>query len=732
MRYGARLTHRWKGRLLTALAATVLLVASAGTAAAQNTGITVTGPSRGMVNEGGTATYTVTVRGYVGAALDDDDSGVIEAGERVNPAAITVELTAPTDGGGTANAATGVTTGELLDLNQNLWNLSVSFDPPENRSPVRRLFTQTKTITLPTLHDNDAEDENFTLVFPAVGPVTDGFYIAATGNDTDTQVSLASADAPTSLTIDDDETQNYTLTLSPPSQKPTEGNPFTVDLKASPAHVQGTGTLNVVLDKESGWTYTVAGGGTPATTTTVTGTELTRVITITQTLGDRNRVTDTVTVSAHTGTVGASREVASLSIDVADAHALQAVTAKVVDADGRVMDPQPTSVEEGASVKIAVMPIDDDGDVTTANENLTIALASSGSADATDFRLSERITITAGQNSSNVVDLIAETDEDVGMEMLVLDATVSGVSRNGTETKTVAGVLSLTIMDATEKKIWPKDSDADYDNIKAAIAAGAGDEGLNPGETVEIMTSDLFGLAEGYTASYGVSVEGDAAGASASGSAVMITAMQAGEAKITVTGTARHAGSSLEASQTVSNVAELTFPVTVVDKDLVLTWYVGQGGDDYNIENLVEGQSYEIIVNANRAITEAEGSVEVTFMRDRAASDADDSDYTVGTATIRAGRDHAHARPPLMVLADDISEGATDDGGNVGEQLVLFGVASNGATVMPDPEHFSTDNGALTIWDTAVPALPVIATWLLGLGLLGGGARQMYLRRRQD
>ena len=39
----------------------------------------------------------------------------------------------------------------------------------------------------------------------------------------------------------------------------------------------------------------------------------------------------------------------------------------------------------------------------------------------------------------------------------------------------------------------------------------------------------------------------------------------AGEAKITVTGTARMASSSLIPTQTVSNVAELTFPVMVVD-----------------------------------------------------------------------------------------------------------------------------------------------------------------------
>ena len=31
-----------------------------------------------------------------------------------------------------------------------------------------------------------------------------------------------------------------------------------------------------------------------------------------------------------------------------------------------------------------------------------------------------------------------------------------------------------------------------------------------------------------------------------------------------------------------------------------------------------------------------------------------------------------------------------------------------------------------------VPALPLIAQWLLGLGLLGGGARQLFRRRQSQ
>ena len=46
----------------------VLFALGAGSAVAQTTGITVTGPTNDTVNEGGTATYTVTVSGYVGQA----------------------------------------------------------------------------------------------------------------------------------------------------------------------------------------------------------------------------------------------------------------------------------------------------------------------------------------------------------------------------------------------------------------------------------------------------------------------------------------------------------------------------------------------------------------------------------------------------------------------------------------------------------------------------------------
>lgn len=691
---GARTTYMRRGYLLTALAAAALLALSPGTAAAQNTtGVTITGPSNNTVNEGGTATYTVAVRGYVDAATD-----------AMNPTAantVTVTLGTPQP----SDSPTGATEGDAADLNSNAHVLRVSFNTPANSSTTNPLlFTGSKTISVATLHDNDAENEHFTLTFALTA---DGGLDTAADNNTAIALAAMGQYNPNQLIIDDDEMQGYTLTLGP-GQTPTEGSPFTVNLRASPAHEDGSGTLQVNIDKPLGWTVNVAGDNP----TTVDSTNPTRAITITQTAGDRNRVTDTVTVSAHTGVVGASKEQASLSIDVADANALQAVTAKVVDSDGVVLKMQPTSVEEGKSVKIAVMPVDKDGKVTTANEALEIALAPSGSADARDYRLSAPIKITAGQSKSNLVDLMAETDEDVGPETLVFDATVSGEAANGTETKAVAGVLSIGIEDATAKKIWPP-SEADAQAVvDAAVKAGAGDEGLNPGESFAVKMSDLFTVSAGYTATYAVGATGDAVSYSASGDSVTVTAEKAGDATVTVTGTAKAAmaAATVSTDQTVSNSADVTFGVTVVDKKLVVTLEAPDGVMDGNI---VEGKSYDIKVMANRAVTEGEGSVEVEIKRDRAASDAGDADFTVSSAKIMAGEDSATAE--LMVTEDN----EPDAGHASGEQLVLYGEV-NGE---------QTNSLTFTIWDEAVPALPLIAQVLLSLLLMAGGTR-LYRRRQ--
>ena len=239
-------------------------------------------------------------------------------------------------------------------------------------------------------------------------------------------------------------------------------------------------------------------------------------------------------------------------------------------ADGVALDPQPTSVEEGESVKIAVMPVDKDDKVTTADEALKIALASSGSADARDFRLSAPIEILAGQNNSNVVDLI----RGVGRGRRHGDARARrhGVREpaNGTETKPVAGVPTLDITDTTDKRIAPKSQDDAYPLILDPMKEAAGDDGLNPGESFMFAMDDLFTLMDGYTAVYDASGDSSAVSISERGDVVTITAEEAGTSKVTITGTASMASSSFLPSQTVSNSASITFGVEVVDKPLMV------------------------------------------------------------------------------------------------------------------------------------------------------------------
>ena len=455
-----------------------------------------------------------------------------------------------------------------------------------------------------------------------------------------------------------------------------------------------------------------------------------------------------------------------------------------------------------------------------AAEKLTVALRPTGTADAADYTLVGALTIPDGMTMSNRVELEVRADEDVGMESLMFDAMVSGDSANWLQRPARArAVLSLYIGDETAKQIEPKSSDADYDAIKAATAD------LNPGETVELMTSDLFTVTEGFSAGYSVSVEGDSVSAFASGEVVTINAKMAGESKVTVTGTASMSTSSLMPSQTVSNVASLTFPVMVVDTTLVVTL----SADPMEI---AEGGTSTITATASRAVTVGDGAVEIdlTVVGDGELDDdsimiamgdmsgsamltatEDDEDfedetvtvvatgsgidgtmqvavavtdndeappvpnqisaksqdeaYPVITAAIAAGAGEDEMLTPgesVELMASDlftvmdgytasyrvsvdgtaVSGSASGDSisvmaGAAGEaKVTITGVAKMAASSF-EASQDATNVASITFPVTVeaepvpVPALPLIAQWLLGLGLLGGGARQLFRRRRQ-
>ena len=139
-----------------------------------------------------------------------------------------------------------------------------------------------------------------------------------------------------------------------------------------------------------------------------------------------------------------------------------------------------------------------------------------------------------------------------------------------------------------------------------------------------------------------------------------------------------------------------TVPTEPVEITITLTsTALGERGD------VVEGESYQITATANFS---DHVDTEVTIMRDHGQSDATDDDFTVGPITIAAGK--ITGTTALMVTADEVAE--------KGEKLVLYGIANNART-----------NNALmfTIWDSAVPALPLIGQLLLALFLMARGAR---------
>ena len=175
------------------------------------------------------------------------------------------------------------------------------------------------------------------------------------------------------------------------------------------------------------------------------------------------------------------------------------------------------------------------------------------------------LTVSSPTTSTLRSKLSALSDEDVGMEYLMLNLEVSGDSKEfGTETST--GTFSIGIVDNTMKKVAPKAEADAYPAILDALKAGSGDDGdFNPGESFSVMASDLFDVAEGYTASYGISVDGGSVSVSASSDSITVTGTAAGESKVTITATAKMAASSFLPEQTMSDVAKITFAVMVVE-----------------------------------------------------------------------------------------------------------------------------------------------------------------------
>ena len=287
--------------------------------------------------------------------------------------------------------------------------------------------------------------------------------------------------------------------------------------------------------------------------------------------------------------------------------------------------------------------------------------------------------------------------------MVSLDVTGRRVDRQ-CDFQTVS-FSPIDITDTTAPLVFVKDGA--YEAIMMAIG-----DAVTQGSVVTIMTDEMFGMDEGYTASFGTSVEGDSISASASGDRVTLTASSdaTGESKVTVTATARMESSSFIPSQTVSNVAEITFPVTVVE-----------GAPDPDPEP--EATPLVVTLSADPMEIEAGGMSTITATADRAVT-ADDDAVTIDLTVEGDG----------TLDADSITIAMGEMSGSVtltANESVTVEATGSGITtpmqVMVTVTDAPPDDGP-----EPVPALPLIAQWLLGLGLMGGGARQLFRRRSQS
>ena len=367
---GVRTTFMRRGYLLTALSALLLLAASAGTASAQ---ITVDVPK--TVNEGDNATVTVNVSGYIqSGGAGEEITVMLQVGEATGPLV----------------TAAGATPGD-----DDEWSTSLApevtipaEDAPQSGS---RRVTASRSFVVQTLHDRDAENEALTFTVNVSGH--GGLVDAPGGNAQPIGVVfngqpgvIGGADNAAMVIVDDDETQTYKLTLTAPvaPAMPTEEQQVTVNLTADPAHDDGdSGELTLDIPgptNPSPATATIYGPDNGDTSQSITFTYA----------NDKNRVDDTITLTAYSGNAVSSGVAASLPITIKDDDLLPPVDTVLTDKDGKHLDPQPDTVNEGDDIYFVVRSLDPNPKVSTpraTTEKLTIGLNPTGSADSADYQL---------------------------------------------------------------------------------------------------------------------------------------------------------------------------------------------------------------------------------------------------------------------------------------------------------------------------------------------------------
>ena len=481
-------------------------------------------------------------------------------------------------------------TSEPADVSLNPGAAMLTFPANTTGSAVTREVSG--TILLQTNHDPDAEDETVVLA------------ISASGGRLSIRAGVGAGDEPLRMvTVVDDETQSYVLALTP-GAAPREGAPFDVMVRADPEHEDGSKTLTLQI-RETGYSLDTddsMDGDQLSGTLDVNNPSFTAAIT--PPVNDKNRVDDTVTVTAYSGTVGNATEEDSQTFRVADAHALPAATAITVvarDAANQVV----SSVSEDGDVELTVSVDRGSGHTAATGEALSVALslAPSDPAQASTYRLAPAsvalpaVTPDGTQSAATTVRLEALLDEFVNDDRLVLNLVTTGESTHGAGS--VESSFEIAVEDTTVKQIAPKPDSAVKQAFEAASAAVASGDGLNPGEAFSVAVSDLFeGMAPGSTVVYSATSSDPSVQVSASTTAVTVTAVSGGSAVVRVN--ARVTGFASAVPQTRSDEAAIEHTVTVGDLPLQVSLTADPAAA------VEEGGAVTLTAAANRAVLAGE------------------------------------------------------------------------------------------------------------------------------
>ena len=654
--------------------------------------VTVGGRTINTVPEGQLQTVTVTLTGRVPRTTAGTNSVVITLTEGVRDA--------------------GTSLGDMRQAEaEDVVIPNVTITIPEQ--------SNSGSATFVTGRDGDAVDERFSITATAaVGDGATGFTIDSAAT---TGVFMG--------TIDDAEEQTYELRrdTAVTANKPMEGSTFDATLKANPDRpTNETVQVYMYLDTPgysylnpsdnsaiSGLHSVMIGAGTDQTAATGA---LVADIRVRAPSNDRNRTDDTIQLQGFVGSAGRNEGIATLDVVVADVHKLpdaDAISAEARDeekyADGMTI----TSVEEGGKAYVFVMVENTTRDQVADDERFSVSLSAASTSQLLDFKVTpSSITVPARDDFTLPSDdrervgpftLEALIDEDIGMETLMLNIDLSSAQPElGRGAGTSMGSFSIEIEDATSPLVWAKEG------FEEAVYAAKGDGPMHPGNSFEIMTSDLFEMADGIMVAYSATSDSAAVSTTASNAMVTVMGEEAGMAHITVTATATMSG--VEAlPQTMSNIAQIKFPVEVVLADLS----VRVAPDSPEI---MEGSSTMLTATATRPVAERTkislsvvGDMDAYKLHNELGEDVDGIEIpagtTTGVVTLSASEDDDYMDETLTVVA-------TGPGIDGSMQLEIM-VTDNDEAPVDEPTVRAND-GAADLIAAAISRAAGDAEWMVG------------------